>query len=50
MFFPPIALIRRKHIIKKLLAKDAVCPEKAVSFREAGVINPYKFRMVTRRL
>lgn len=50
MFFPPIPLIRRNHIIKKLLASDAASPEKAVTLREAGIINPDAFGLITRRL
>ncbi len=48
--FPPVPLIRKKHIIKKLLGAGAVSPEKAVTFAQAGIMNPDGFRAVTRRL
>lgn len=50
MIFLPIPLIRKKHIIKKLLRKNAVSEENAVTFREAGIINPNGFQMITLRL
>lgn len=44
MFFvPPIPLIRRKHIIRRLRACGAVSPQTARSFEEAGIIFPNKF-------
>ena len=50
MAFLPIPLIRKNHIIKKLLKKNAVSEENAVTFKEAGIINPNGFQMVTLRL
>ncbi len=50
MFFPPIPLIRREHILEKLEAAKAVSPETAITFADAGVINPYSFRRITRVL
>lgn len=49
-FVPPIPLIRKKHIVNKLLKKNAISAENAVSFREAGIVNPDGFSMVTQRL
>ena len=50
MFFLPIPLIRKNRIIKMLLKKNAVSEENAVTFREAGIINPNRFQLVTLRL
>lgn len=50
MVFLPIPLIRKKRIIIKLLENNAVSIENAVTFREAGIINPDRFQMVTQRL
>ncbi len=49
-FFPPVPLIRKNVILRKLTAAGAVSPETAVTFREAGVINPDLFPAVTRSL
>lgn len=49
-FFPPVPLIRRNMIIKRLKACGAVSPETAKTFREAGVINPNGFARVTEML
>ena len=46
----PVLLIRKKHIIDKLLKMDAVSEENAVTLREAGVINPNGFHKFTLRL
>lgn len=37
MFVPPVALIRRKRIVEKLLMAGAVTPETAKTPEEAGV-------------
>ena len=50
MTFLPIALIRKKHIVNKLLKKNAISKDNAVTFKEAGTINPNGFEMVTLRL
>lgn len=50
MFFPPIPLIRKKHIVKKLSDCGATTPATAVSFEKAGIINPNGFSAVTTRL
>ncbi|MBR2731466.1 MAG: hypothetical protein IKD72_05720 [Clostridia bacterium] len=49
-FFPPIPLIRRNLIVRKLQACGAVSPETAKSLAEAGVTNPNGFRRITERL
>lgn len=49
-FFPPIPLIRKNIIINKLMKKNAVSIETAVTFKEAGIINPNGFPMITARL
>ena len=49
-FFPPIALIRRNHIVKKLKACGAVSEETAKTLAEAGIVNPDGFRRITDRL
>ena len=49
-FFPPIPLIRRNVIIKKLKASGATSAETAKTLAEAGVINPDGFRRITDKL
>ena len=46
-FFPPIPMIRRNMILKKLRKCGAVSAETAKTFAEAGVINPNGFCRVT---
>lgn len=46
----PVLLMRKRHIIDKLLKMNAVSEEKAVTFREAGVINPNGFHRFTLHL
>lgn len=46
MFVAPVPLIRRNYIIKKLRKCKAFSPETAVTFEEAGVINPHLFKGV----
>ena len=46
MFFPPIVLIRRSHIVKKLSQYGAFSEETAVTFSEAGITNPNGFKMI----
>lgn len=43
----PVPLIRRNYIIRKLRRAGAVSPQTAVTFKEAGIINPSWFPMVT---
>lgn len=50
MFFPPIPMIRKNAIIKALLARGATTKETAVSFADAGIINPNGFKAITSRL
>lgn len=50
MFFAPIPLIRKNHIIDRLSACGATSPATAVTFVAAGVINPEKFTAITKRL
>lgn len=50
MYFPPIPLIRKNHIIQKLTVCGATSPETAVTFADAGIINPNGFSAVTKRL
>lgn len=49
-FFPPIPLIRRNVIIKRLKESGACSPETAKTFTEAGVINPNAFSRITEKL
>ncbi len=37
MFVPPVAIIRRKRIVKRLLNAGAVTADTAVTLEEAGV-------------
>ena len=43
-FFPPIPLIRKKVIVKKLLESGATSESAAKTLAEAGVINPNGFQ------
>ena len=49
-FFPPIPLIRRNVIIKRLKKCGANSPETAKTFAEAGILNPNLFSPVTEKL
>ncbi len=49
-FIPPIPLIRRNLIIRRLKKCSAVSPESAKSLSEAGVINPDGFSRITDKL
>ena len=49
-FYPPIPLIRKKLIIKKLTECNAFSQETAKTFSEAGILNPYGFNKITERL
>ncbi len=50
MFFPPIPLIRKNLIIKKLTECNAFSEETAKTFAEAGIINPNGFNKINERL
>ena len=41
-------LIRRNYVIRKLRKCGVLSPETAVTFQQAGIINPNGFRRVTR--
>ena len=45
-FFPPIPLIRKNLIIKKLTECNAFSEETAKTFTEAGIINPTGFNKI----
>ena len=50
-FFPPIPLIRKNHIIKKLTERkltesNAFSEKTAKTFTEAGIINPTGFNKI----
>jgi len=49
-FFPPIPLIRRNVIIKKLKMCGATSIDTAKTLAEAGVINPNGFMQITDKL
>ena len=50
MFFPPIPLIRKKIIIKKLTKNNAISEENAKTFAEAGIINPNGFKKIADKM
>lgn len=50
MFFPPIPLIRKKIIIKKLTKNNAISEENAKTFAAAGIINPNGFKKITDKM
>ena len=49
-FFPPIPLIRKNLIIKKLTECNAFSEETAKTFVEAGIINPNGFHKINEKL
>lgn len=42
-----VPLLRRNYVIRKLRKCGAFSPEAAVTFRQAGIINPNGFQRVT---
>lgn len=48
--FPPIPLIRKKHIVSKLAQCGARSENTAKTLAEAGIINPEAFRRLTDHL
>ena len=50
VFFPPIPLIRKNLIIKKLTKCNAFSEETAKTFTEAGIINPNGFNKINEKL
>ncbi len=49
-FFPPVILIRKKVIIKRLRESGATSPETAKTLADAGIINPNVLPGVTERM
>ena len=49
-FFPPIPLIRKRIIIKKLTECNAFSEETAKTFSEIGIINPNGFNKINEKL
>lgn len=49
-FFPPVPLIRRVAIIRKLTNAKAFTKETAKALDEIGLINPYFFPKITEHL
>ena len=49
-FFPPVALIRKKHIIKHLHKSRAFSPRTAKTLKDAGVLNPHSLAQITEHL
>lgn len=49
-FFPPVPLIRRNAVVKKLKESGALSAETAKTLAEAGVINPDGFKRITDRM
>ena len=49
-FFPPIPLIRKNNIIKKLTESNAFSEKTAKTFTEAGIINPNGFNKINEKL
>lgn len=46
----PVPLIRKKYIIQKLRECNAFSPETAVTFEQAGIVNPHLFGRVNQVL
>ncbi len=47
---PPIPIIRKNVIIKKLKKHGAVSPETAKALTEIGLVNPNGFQRLTQKL
>ena len=50
MGVPPVLMLRRKMIIKKLSEHGAFSEESAVTLKDAGVFNPNAFQRLTKIL
>lgn len=50
MGFPPVLLIRKRLIIKRLTECGAFSEESAVTFKDAGVFNPNAFSGLTKMM
>ena len=48
--FPPVPLIRKKVIVKQLIACGATNESSAKTLEEAGVIYPHGFKRITDHL
>ena len=48
MGVPPVLMLRRKMIIKKLSEHGAFSEESAVTLKDAGVFNPNAFQRLTK--
>ena len=48
MGVPPVLMLRRKIIIKKLTECGAFSEESAVTLKDAGVFNPNAFQRLTK--
>ena len=46
VFIPPVPLIRRNYIIKKLKKSNAFSEKTAKTFLEAGIFNPNGFNKI----
>ena len=49
-FFPPIPLIRRNVIVRRLRACGATSAETARTLADAGILNPNAFKRITELL
>ena len=50
VFIPPVPIIRRNLIVKKLKASSAVSEDTAKTLKEANVFNPNGFKPITDRM
>ncbi|MBR2441662.1 MAG: hypothetical protein IKB20_01120 [Clostridia bacterium] len=48
--FPPIPMIRKNAIVRKLKKYGAVSPETAKTLAEIGLVNPNGFKRITQKL
>ncbi len=49
-FVPPVPLIRRNLMIRKLKKANATDESRAVTFEQAGIANPNGFPIITERM
>ena len=49
-FIPPIPLIRKMRIIRLLTKEKAFSKDTAKALDEIGLVNPYAFSIITKRL
>ena len=50
MGVPPVLMLRRKMIIRKLSECGAFSEESAVTLKDAGVFNPNAFQRLTKKM